>query len=157
MLFEIRSLAKMTEVNYTINISTGNSCHNFHERSFVRQAARSWRPFSRQAARRKQRLVQLAKAVAEAVELTASDSWVEKTLRSLDRQKTPPRQAYAAPWRTKANGSCLDKTQSKPKPFAAICVVKSSLQYWPLLINNRAVEQLDNILDKTMHWQWSAV
>lgn len=44
---------------------------------------------SQRTARRKQRLAQLVNAVAEAVELTARDAWVEKTLQLLDRKKVP--------------------------------------------------------------------
>lgn len=77
-----------TPVN-AVHPVAGSASPSWHERSFPRQMKGNVRPFSCRTSRRKQRLVQLVKAVAEAVELTASDAWVEKTLQTLDRRKAP--------------------------------------------------------------------
>jgi hypothetical protein len=64
--------------------------HNFHESwRLTGQAPRVVRQAASRAGRRKQKQAQLVRAVAEAVALQAQDAWVEKTLRTLDRQRTP--------------------------------------------------------------------
>lgn len=68
--------------------NNGNS--EIHERSFAPQVS-SFRPFSQRRGRRQRKVLQIVTAVAEAVALTAQDAWVEKTLRTLNRENIPGR------------------------------------------------------------------